>query len=284
MFGEQTTTFEKNAQKIVKHWAFLCAFEATPENCLAAIKRKCIGSNCDILLSHDVFRGALLLECAMMTMVRSKKLERSRSDRKVTGVCGGIADYFGVSSTLVRILLLGAFFFTGGTVLAFYFLLSLIIPVEPRPERARVSVGEVRLREVVSAARGKVSPPVLSKVNSVYESAEALLPKLNGADAKRDPELATLKEATFTYFPDTLENYLMLPQTYAQTHRLGGGRTPEQKLLDGPQPARDLPGARGRRLVREHHLPLVGAPAGPRGAFRGRPHARGAAQARGDRA
>ena len=169
----------------------------------------------------------------MMTMVRSKKLERSRGDRKVTGVCGGIADYLGVSSTLVRVLLLGAFFFTSGVVLPFYFLLSFIIPLEPRePKRGRVSVGEVRLREVVSAARGKVSPPVLNKVNSVFESAEALLPELNKADAKRDPELATLKEATFTYFPDTLENYLMLPQTYAQTHRLGGGRTPEQKLLD----------------------------------------------------
>ncbi len=168
----------------------------------------------------------------MMTFA-SKKLERSRSDRKVAGVCGGVADYFGVSSKLIRLLFLAAFFFTSGVVIPAYLLLAFVIPVEPRElKRGRVSVGEVRLREVVSAARGKVSPPVLDKVDSVYESAEALLPKLNEVNAKRDPELATLKEATLTYFPDTLESYLMLPKTYAETHRLGGGMTPEQKLLD----------------------------------------------------
>ena len=169
----------------------------------------------------------------MMTMVRSKKLERSRSDRKVAGVCGGVAEYFGVSSKLIRLLFVATFFFTSGIAVPLYFLLMFVIPVEPRqPKRGRVSVGEVRLREVVNAARGKVSPPVLTKVNSVYESAEALLPKLNEVSAKRDPELATLKEATLTYFPDTLESYLTLPKTYAETHRLGGGMTPEQKLLD----------------------------------------------------
>lgn len=32
-----------------------------------------------------------------------KKLYRSATDRKVCGVCGGLASYFGIDSTLVRL-------------------------------------------------------------------------------------------------------------------------------------------------------------------------------------
>ncbi len=36
-------------------------------------------------------------------MNTSKKLVRSSSDKMIAGVCGGIADYFGLDSTLVRV-------------------------------------------------------------------------------------------------------------------------------------------------------------------------------------
>ena len=52
-----------------------------------------------------------------------KKLCRSRKDRKIAGVCGGIAEYLDISSTLVRIL----FFFSGIGVIA-YLIIALIIP------------------------------------------------------------------------------------------------------------------------------------------------------------
>lgn len=32
-----------------------------------------------------------------------KKLYKSKTDKKLCGVCGGIAEYFGVDSTLVRL-------------------------------------------------------------------------------------------------------------------------------------------------------------------------------------
>jgi len=35
---------------------------------------------------------------------RTKRLNRSRADSKVSGVCGGIAEYFAVDSTAVRLL------------------------------------------------------------------------------------------------------------------------------------------------------------------------------------
>lgn len=36
-------------------------------------------------------------------MNTSRKLVRSSSDKMIAGVCGGIADYFGLDSTLVRV-------------------------------------------------------------------------------------------------------------------------------------------------------------------------------------
>ena len=36
----------------------------------------------------------------------AKKLHLSTSDKKVAGVCGGFAEYFGIDSTIVRIILL----------------------------------------------------------------------------------------------------------------------------------------------------------------------------------
>ena len=54
-----------------------------------------------------------------------KKLRRSKTDKMVAGVCGGIAEYLGVSSTLVRVL----FVFSGIGILA-YFIAALSMPQE----------------------------------------------------------------------------------------------------------------------------------------------------------
>lgn len=40
-----------------------------------------------------------------------KKLTRSAHDKKIAGVCGGLAQYFECDPTVVRILFLLAFFF-----------------------------------------------------------------------------------------------------------------------------------------------------------------------------
>lgn len=59
-----------------------------------------------------------------------KRLYRSITDRKVAGVCGGIADYFGVDTTLVRLAWLIAIF-SAGSGLIVYILAVIIIPNEP---------------------------------------------------------------------------------------------------------------------------------------------------------
>lgn len=58
-----------------------------------------------------------------------KKLYRSKTDWKIGGVCGGIADYLNIDSTIIRVLFVLSAIFWGSGVLA-YILLYLIIPEE----------------------------------------------------------------------------------------------------------------------------------------------------------
>lgn len=57
----------------------------------------------------------------------TKKLFRSRTDRKLAGVCGGIAEYFGVDSTIIRLVYILAAICVGFGLLA-YLICWLVIP------------------------------------------------------------------------------------------------------------------------------------------------------------
>lgn len=65
-----------------------------------------------------------------------KRLYKSRKNRVIDGVCGGIAEYLNVDPAVIRIVFVLMFFFGGGGVLA-YILGMLIIPREPWPEPAQ---------------------------------------------------------------------------------------------------------------------------------------------------
>lgn len=60
-----------------------------------------------------------------------RRLYRSRTDRSIAGICGGVAEYFGSDSTLIRLLTLLLILF-GGLSIWLYILLWIIIPDEPR--------------------------------------------------------------------------------------------------------------------------------------------------------
>lgn len=57
-----------------------------------------------------------------------KKLFRSISDKKLAGVCGGVAEYFGIDSTLVRLGWAALTLFSCGTGIIAYVVAALIIP------------------------------------------------------------------------------------------------------------------------------------------------------------
>lgn len=65
-------------------------------------------------------------------MTETKRLYRSRKDRMISGVAGGLGDFLGIDSTIVRVLfLLGLF--AGGSTVPIYILLMIIVPEEPLP-------------------------------------------------------------------------------------------------------------------------------------------------------
>ncbi|HYW34550.1 MAG TPA: PspC domain-containing protein [Balneolaceae bacterium] len=63
---------------------------------------------------------------------QSKKLYKSRSDRKIAGVCGGLAKYFGISATVIRVLFIVTFFAGSGASLLIYIALAIALDKEPR--------------------------------------------------------------------------------------------------------------------------------------------------------
>ncbi|MBC7086170.1 MAG: PspC domain-containing protein [Methanomethylovorans sp.] len=58
-----------------------------------------------------------------------KKLCRSKKERIIAGVCGGIGTYLNIDPTLIRLLWIFLIFLSGGGILA-YFIAWLIIPEE----------------------------------------------------------------------------------------------------------------------------------------------------------
>lgn len=61
---------------------------------------------------------------------------RSRTERSISGVCGGIAEYFNVDVTLVRLVFVIAAV-TGGTGFILYIALALVLPEEPLYEKEK---------------------------------------------------------------------------------------------------------------------------------------------------
>lgn len=59
-----------------------------------------------------------------------KKLYRSKKDRKIAGVCGGLAEYFHMDPVWVRLLFV-LFFLAGGAALLVYIVMWIIVPNEP---------------------------------------------------------------------------------------------------------------------------------------------------------
>lgn len=71
----------------------------------------------------------------------TKKLYRSKKDSIIAGVCGGIAEYFQLDSTLVRLLAILVVFLGGAGVIA-YIVAWIIIPQNPEQETEPVELND----------------------------------------------------------------------------------------------------------------------------------------------
>jgi phage shock protein C len=60
----------------------------------------------------------------------NKRLYRSRTDKQLAGVCGGLGKYFNIDPTIIRLAWVISVFCAGGGLFA-YLLAVIIVPKEP---------------------------------------------------------------------------------------------------------------------------------------------------------
>jgi phage shock protein C len=70
-------------------------------------------------------------EKTMGTVAQTRRLYRSRTDRKLAGVCGGLAQYSNIDATLIRVLFV-VLALLGGPGLVIYLLMWILVPEEPQ--------------------------------------------------------------------------------------------------------------------------------------------------------
>ena len=63
----------------------------------------------------------------------TRRLYRSRTDRMIGGVCGGLAQFFTIDATIIRLLFVFIALF-GGASLLVYLVMLLVVPEEPLPK------------------------------------------------------------------------------------------------------------------------------------------------------
>jgi phage shock protein C len=68
-------------------------------------------------------------------MFVNRRLYRCSHDRRIAGVAAGLAEYFDLDPTLMRVLWFLSILFTGGLSILLYLALAVIIPLEPLTEQ-----------------------------------------------------------------------------------------------------------------------------------------------------
>ena len=85
--------------------------------------------HCDSWLTGDPVYGPAGVPPGAMAPAAPQRLVRSTTDKMLAGICGGVANYIGLDSTVLRILVAIIVVFTGfipGIIT--YVILSFIIP------------------------------------------------------------------------------------------------------------------------------------------------------------
>ncbi|MFC1965116.1 PspC domain-containing protein [Chloroflexota bacterium] len=59
----------------------------------------------------------------------AKKLYRNRTDRKLWGVCGGLAKYFDIDPTIIRVIAVASILVSGAGIIA-YLIMAIVVPLE----------------------------------------------------------------------------------------------------------------------------------------------------------
>lgn len=101
-----------------------------------------------------------------------RKMYRSREDRMIAGVCGGLGEYFRIDPIFIRILFVGLLFVGGGSI-PLYILLFFLLPLRKKSQPVFGTNPQMALQEAVEALREDLSKEKLHEVvSSLKEGVE----------------------------------------------------------------------------------------------------------------
>ena len=81
-----------------------------------------------------------------------KRLYRSRTDKMIGGVCGGLGRYFNVDASLIRLAFVLLFVF-GGSGFLLYLILWVILPEEGRTYTSQEEMSRANAQEIADRAK-----------------------------------------------------------------------------------------------------------------------------------
>lgn len=99
------------------------------------------------------------------------------------------------------------------------------------PEAASDDIGHV-LDSLMNRIRGNVSSDIYEKVESIRESILSVLPQIVELGAGVTQESYNIRKTAQEYLPDALNKYMSLPEGFADSHDVGGGKTAKDVLLE----------------------------------------------------
>lgn len=106
-------------------------------------------------------------------MTEPKRLYRSRKDRMIAGVCGGLGEYFNVDPVLLRIAFVILILFSG-TGLILYLILAIVVPNEPEPgEVEKKADFEEGVKDIAEGTKKMAEEAVKSIESSTRELKES---------------------------------------------------------------------------------------------------------------
>jgi hypothetical protein len=118
------------------------------------------------------------------------------------------------------------------------YVVGAVATPRPRGLGAFTSSGDIdsgqmkaSLSRIVSASRKRLPDELAAKVLAIQATILDVLPKVSQSTIDRR-DLFALERTVTDYLPHTIDNYLKLPRSYADGHRVQGGKTPKQLLAD----------------------------------------------------
>lgn len=131
-----------------------------------------MGTPEDMGIDEDTSQRADASQSYTYTM--DKKLFRDTDDRVLGGVCSGLAAYFSMDTSVVRIVVILLILFTGIPLFA-YFILWIVLPEATTPEdRSRMRGGNTTVNDIVNNVRREATDVARNVKKEASEVADSL--------------------------------------------------------------------------------------------------------------